>query len=97
MTFAKFAGSILAMFLTVGIFLYGVDLKQLRKEIEDTHVGSQKLDLEIKQGKMDLDRETADIKKDVKSAEASAKEARETSSQVHNFLQEAEQSTHTTI
>jgi hypothetical protein len=90
--FGKFAGSILAIFLTVRIFLYGVDVKQLRKEIEDTHVGSQKLDLDIKQAKMDLDRETTDIKKDVESAEASAREARETSSQMHNFLQEAEKS-----
>jgi hypothetical protein len=90
--FGKFAGSILAIFLTVGIFLYGVYVKQLRKEIEDTHVGSQKLDLDIKQAKMDLDRETTDIKKDVESAEGSAREARETSSQMHNFLQEAEKS-----
>jgi hypothetical protein len=75
-TFGKFAGSILAIFLTVGIFLYGLDVKQLRKEIEDTHVGSQKLDLDIKQAKMDLKRETADIKKDIESAEASAKHAK---------------------
>jgi uncharacterized protein YlxW (UPF0749 family) len=85
--FAKFAGAVLAIFLTLTLSFYGFDIKQVRKEIEDTHVESQKLALDIKQAKGDLARETteiqkeradiqnkmADIKKDVESTDAAAK------------------------
>jgi Zn-dependent metalloprotease len=73
--FGKFAGFILAIFVTIALSLYGLDLKQLGKDIGATHLESQKLALDIKQAKADLDRETADIKKEVESAKASAKEA----------------------
>jgi hypothetical protein len=56
--FAKFAGVVLAIFLTLTLSFYGFDIKQVRKEIEDTHVESQKLALDIKQAKGDLARET---------------------------------------
>lgn len=98
-TFAKFAAAILAIFLTVGIFFYGIDVKQLKKEIDDTqkdiestHADSQKLELSIKQAKLDLDQDSTALKKDVETAEASAKEASETSSRARSYLQEAEQS-----
>ena len=60
--FVKVAGAILALFLGVVLFGFRLDIKQVIKEIQDTHVESQKLDLNIKQAKMDLDRDTADIK-----------------------------------
>ncbi len=89
----------LAIFLTVGIFFYGVDIKQLKKEIEDTktqientHADSQRLELSIKQAKLDLDQDSAALKKDVDTAEASAKEAAETSARARTYLQDAEQS-----
>jgi Zn-dependent metalloprotease len=81
-TFGKFAVAILAMFLTVGVFLYGLDIKQLTKQmqdtlkqIQDTHVASQKLDLDIKRAQLDLEEATADIKKDVESAKADIKKS----------------------
>jgi Zn-dependent metalloprotease len=104
--FLKFAGAVLAIFLTLTLSFYGFDIKQVRKEIEDTHVESQKLALDIKQAKGDLARETteiqkeradiqnkmADIKKDVESTDAAAKVASDTSSRAQNFLHDAEQS-----
>jgi Zn-dependent metalloprotease len=105
-TFAKFAGAVLAIFLSLTLSFYGFDIKQVRKEIEDTHVESQKLALDIKQAKGDLARETteiqkeradiqnkmADIKKDVEAAEEAAKVAITTSSRAKSLLEEAEQS-----
>jgi cell division protein FtsB len=84
-TFTKFAAAILAIFLTVGLCFYLLDVHQLSKEIEDTkkeiektHVASQILDLEIKKAKADLETGTAIIKRDVDSAEKSANDANET-------------------
>jgi hypothetical protein len=102
-TFAKFAAATLAIFFTIGIFFYGLDIKQLSKQIQETHVQSQKLDLDIKRAQLDLEGATADIKKDVESAkadikkdiesaEASAKEASDTASKAQGLLLEAEQS-----
>jgi hypothetical protein len=79
-TFAKFAAATLAIFLTVGIFFYGLDIKQLSKQIQDvlkqvqdTHVRSQNLGLDIKRSQLDLERATADINRDVESAKADIK------------------------
>jgi Zn-dependent metalloprotease len=88
-TFAKFAFTILALFVTVGIFLYGINLNQLRKEMDDTskeigktHAASQELDFKINRAQAALEKESAEIQKeaaeidrDFSSAEKAANDA----------------------
>jgi len=97
--FAKFAVLFLAIFAGVGLSIYGFDIKKIHdeidkesKEIKETLLGGQKLGLDISQAELDLRKATTDVKKDVEIAEKSANEARETSSRMHDYLQEAEES-----
>jgi Zn-dependent metalloprotease len=105
-TFGKFAAIFLAIFVGVGLYIYGIDIKEIGKEIEreskeikETLLESQKVafnikqaESEMKQAESDLNRETAVVKKDVESAEAAAKVAIDTSSRAKSLLDEAEQS-----
>jgi Zn-dependent metalloprotease len=83
-TFVKFAGSILAIFLTIALSFFFVDLKQLGKAISETHAESQKLDISIKQAQFELVKQRADLEKQVitiaesvTAARGSAREASE--------------------
>jgi Zn-dependent metalloprotease len=105
-TFAKFASAVLAVFLTVGVFVYGLDIKQIGKEVEqvnkeivqeskeikETFQESQKLGQNMKQAKSDLEKEAAEIKKGVETAEGAANVASDTSSRAQSLLREAEES-----
>jgi len=62
--FAKFAAAILAIFVVVGAFLYGFDLKQSAKEIKEAHDEAQKTYKQIDAAKADvikLKAETAEL------------------------------------
>ena len=62
--FAKFAAAILAIFVVVGAFLYGFDLKQSAKEIREAHDEAQKTYKLIDTAKADvikLKEETAEL------------------------------------
>ena len=62
--FAKFAAAILAIFVVVGAFLYGFDLKQSAKEIREAHDEAQKTYKLIDAAKADvikLKAETAEL------------------------------------
>src|SRR5262249_9669388 len=105
-TFAKFAVLFLAIFVGVGLYIYGIDIKEIGKEIEkeskeikDTLLESQKVAFNIKQAESkmkqaesELKQETAVVKKDVESAEEAAKVASDTSSRAKQLLDEAERS-----
>lgn len=53
-TFAKFASATLAIFVVVGAFLYGFDLKQAAKEIKEAHDDAQKTYKLIDSAKADV-------------------------------------------
>ena len=82
-TFAKFAGTVLAIFLAIGAAFYGLDLKQTQKQIDETYQASQKLDLNIKGAQVELDKQKLDLKKAVDEMNASAASARKSAAEAN--------------
>lgn len=105
-TFLKYAGTILAIFLTVALSFYSLDLKKLGEAVSTTHAESQKLDISIKQAQFDLEKQKAELEKQKKSVienVASAQEAAASASKssedaaailgsIHHTQEQAEQS-----
>src|ERR1700678_2553895 len=64
--FAKFAGGVLAIFVTVGIFLYGFNLKESQKEVETAAKVAQDSERVVTSTSDQISK----IEKDVKTAQA---------------------------
>ncbi len=62
-TFLKYAGSTLAIFLVVALSFFSLDLKKLAESVSGTHSESQKLDINIKQAQFDLEKQKAELEK----------------------------------
>jgi Zn-dependent metalloprotease len=95
-TFLKYAGSTLAIFLTVALSFFSLDLKKLAESVSGTHAESQKLDINIKQAQFDLEKQKADLEKQknsvvesVSAAQLSAKQASESAAGAFSSSKEA--------
>jgi Subtilase family len=78
--FAKFSLSILALFLVVGAFFYGFDLKQAAKEIQEAKQQAEKAKEETQKAKAEVSSEgaaIAKIKQDLSQNAQEAKSARD--------------------
>jgi Zn-dependent metalloprotease len=78
----KYVVPVLALFTIVGVSLYSVDLKQARKDIEETakeiaaqHNASEKLALATQKLQFDLEQQTAKLQQDIQVATQAAKVA----------------------
>jgi Zn-dependent metalloprotease len=81
-TFVKYAGSILAIFLTVGLSFYFLDLKKLGEDVAKTHTESEKLSVDIAKAQLELDKQRTDLEnkrtiiaQSVSAAQSSASDA----------------------
>jgi hypothetical protein len=70
--FGKFTIAGLAMFLTVGAFLYGFDIKQTAKEVRDAQQDAAKLIKEIREAQQSIARSKADVEALVANAQGSS-------------------------
>jgi Zn-dependent metalloprotease len=73
--FLKYVVPLLGIFTLIGVSFFFVDLKQARKDIEETWTGSQKLDISIKAAQLDLTEQTTKLQKDIETAEKAAQDA----------------------
>ena len=73
--FAKFTAGVLAVFVAVGIFLYGIDIKESLKEVELSRKAAQESATLVQQSALNIGKIESDVKKaqdDVKTDEANA-------------------------
>src|SRR6266436_9829173 len=95
-TFLKYAGSTLAIFLVVALSFFSLDLKKLAESVSGTHSESQKLDINIKQAQFDLEKQKAELEKQknavadsVLAAQLLAKQAGESAATASTSSKEA--------
>src|SRR5713101_578583 len=93
-TFLKVAGTVFAMFLTVGLSFYLIDVRQMSKQIAETFAESQRLDINIKRAQMDLETKTDKIKMNADLAQKSAQDATNTLAKIQTIEHQAEESGH---
>lgn len=67
--FAKFAGAILAIFVLVGIYLFGFDIKQATEKTSEAKIEVQKALLEIDRQKQTLDNKIDEIEQRIRHIE----------------------------
>jgi serralysin len=59
--FGKFIGAVLAIFILIGVYLFGFDIKETGKNVSEAALQVQKVLLEIDKQKIDLDKKVADV------------------------------------
>ena len=67
--FAKFAGAVLAIFILVGVYLFGVDIKEASEKTSQAKIEVQKALLEIEQQKVVLSKQIKEIEERVERIE----------------------------
>jgi Zn-dependent metalloprotease len=92
--FLKFIVPLLGVFTLIGISLYFVDLKEVRKEVEETWTESQKLDLSIRKAQLELTEQTTKLQKEIDTAEHAALSARNLFDRISQLASNAEAAEH---
>lgn len=73
--FGKFAAGILAIFIAVGIYLYGVDIKEALKDVESSSKAARDSAQAVKDSADKVKADSQKAQDDLKAAEATAKSA----------------------
>ena len=72
--FAKFVGAVLAVFVLVGIYLFGFDIKEASEKTSEAKIEVQKALLEIERQKATLNNKIGEIEERVSHIEALERE-----------------------
>jgi len=91
--FAKFTGAILAIFVTVGLFLYGFDIKQSAKEVRESADGMRQIRYDVGKAKDEVVADRTESKRLLQEAQDSLNNLRTEASaiqSVQNQIQEAQ-------
>jgi hypothetical protein len=65
--FGKFIAGALAIFVVIGIYLYGIDIKELAKQVQDSNESIGKTKLDVQQAQLDISKAQIQVKNDTET------------------------------